>query len=212
MKLKQCIMTASYNYKKAQPITPTGIVVHSTGANNKSLARYVQPLDTDTNAQEILADLGVNSNHNDRNHKLSVTTGVHAFIGLNAAGEVETYQVLPYDKSAFAVGNGTLVIGTKPDGKPQYASYNYNPNARIHFEICEDSLNDKQYLDAVLREAQEYCAYLCQLYGWDVDKICSHREAHAAGYGSNHGDIEHWIGRFGLTMDDFRQEVKRLLD
>ncbi len=47
MVLKQCILTANDCYKKGTKMTggkPTGIVVHSTGANNKNLKRYVETL------------------------------------------------------------------------------------------------------------------------------------------------------------------------
>jgi uncharacterized protein YgiM (DUF1202 family) len=41
-----------------------------------------------------------------------------------------------------------------------------------------------------------------------VSSIVSHAEACKQGYGSNHGDIDHWLKRFGLTMNDFRKTVK----
>lgn len=210
MVLKNCIMTNSYNFLKARPITPTGIVVHSTGVNQKYIHRYVQPLATDEDAAAILADLGKNKYNNDYNHK-SASKGVHAFIGLNANDEVCTYQVLPYTLSAFGVGNGTRVIGTKEDGTPQYGSYNYDPNARIQFEVCEDDLTDPEYFSAVILEAEEYCAELCKQFGWRSDKISSHKEAYLEGYGSNHADIDHWLKKFGMTMDDFRRDVEEML-
>ena len=45
MELKKCILTKNNCYKKGQKINPKGIVVHSTGANNPNLKRYVQPDD-----------------------------------------------------------------------------------------------------------------------------------------------------------------------
>lgn len=101
MVLKQCILTANDCYKKGTKMTggkPTGIVVHSTGANNKNLKRYVQPLKSDPNYDAIIADLGKNQYCNDWNHsakEMGRSVCVHAFIGVNAAGKVETYQTLP---------------------------------------------------------------------------------------------------------------------
>jgi N-acetylmuramoyl-L-alanine amidase CwlA len=124
---------------------------------------------------------------------------VHPFIRTNAKGEVETYQTLPYDVCCWGVGNGAK------------GSYNYNPTARIQFEICEDGLTDKTYFDKAFKEAIEYCAYLCETFGFGVDKICSHREAHLQGYGGNHADCDHWLKKFGKDMNWFRSEVQKLL-
>lgn len=46
------------------------------------------------------------------------------------------------------------------------------------------------------------------MFNIPVDNIVSHKEAHALGYGSNHGDPDNWWGNFGRTMNDFRAEVK----
>ena len=62
---------------------PRGIMVHSTGANNPNLRRYVQPDD---------GVLGVNSNQNDWNRP-GLEVCVHAFLGLTQAGEVAAYQI-----------------------------------------------------------------------------------------------------------------------
>ena len=201
MKLKKCILTANACYKKNQKMTglkPTGIVVHSTGANNKTLKRYVQPLKTDTDYDLIIADIGVNKYGNHWNVG-NISKCVHAFIGVNEKGEVETYQTLPLDVCCWGVGSG------------KKGSYNYNPTARVQFEICEDDLTDKKYFDEAFKEAIEYCAYLCKKFGFGVDKICSHREANLQGYGGNHGDCDHWLKKFGKDMDWFRAEVQKLL-
>ena len=179
MVLKQCILTANDCYKKGTKMTggkPTGIVVHSTGANNKNLKRYVQPLKSDPNYDAVIADLGKNQYCNDWNHsakEMGRSVCVHAFIGVNAAGKVETYQTLPFDICCWGVGSG------------KNGSYNYNPTARVQFEMCEDGLSDPDYFNAVMKEAQEFCAYLCKKYGFGVDKISSHYESYLAGYGGN---------------------------
>ena len=206
MVLKQCILTANDCYKKGTKMTggkPTGIVVHSTGANNKNLKRYVQPLKSDPNYDAVIADLGKNQYCNDWNHsakEMGRSVCVHAFIGVNAAGKVETYQTLPFDICCWGVGSG------------KNGSYNYNPTARVQFEMCEDGLSDPDYFNAVMKEAQEFCAYLCKKYGFGVDKISSHYESYLAGYGGNHGDPHNWLKPFGKTMDWFRAEVQKLLN
>lgn len=78
--------------------------------------------------------------------------------------------------------------------------------------MCEDDLTDETYFNAVMKEAQEFCAYLCKKFGFGVDKISSHHESYLQGYGGNHGDPENWLKPFGKTMDWFRSEVQKLLD
>lgn len=192
-------------YAKYQEMTegkPTGIVVHSTGCNNKYLKRYVQPLPNQSYYKQVIADIGKNryGNHWNRSAaKMGRSSCVHAFIGVNAAGAVETYKVLPFDICCWGVGRG------------KNGSYNYNPTARVQFEICEDNLKNETYFNAAMKEAQEFCAYLCKKYGFGVDKISSHHESYLQGYGSNHGDPDHWLKKFGKNMDWFRGEVQKLL-
>lgn len=199
MKLKECIFysSACYNWSSSSKNLSAvkGIVVHSTGANNPSLKRYVQPTAKNKDYSAIIADVGKNIYGNHWNSP-SISVCVHAFIGKNAKGEIETYQVLPYDRCCWGCG------------KASKGSYNYNPNAHIQFEICEDALTDETYFNKVMTEAQEYCAYLCKKFNLDVSTVVSHAEAHKKGYASNHGDIDHWLKKFGKTMDWFRAQVK----
>ncbi len=202
MDIKKCIFTHSGCYLWGVKMTnskPVGIVVHSTGANNKNLKRYVQPIKGDANYNEVIADIGKNALGNHWN-KESKKACVHAFIGVNASGEVETYQVLPWDNCCWGVGKGSK------------GSFNYNPTAHIQFEICEDNLKDEAYFNAVMREAQELCAYLCKEYGLTESHICSHAEAYKVGYGTNHGDCDHWLKKFGKDMKWFRGEVEKILN
>lgn len=206
MTLKECMFIRNSCYIKNQKMTdnkPTGIVVHSTGANNKTLKRYVQPVSGQSYYDAVIADIGKNQygNHwNQSAEEMKRSTCVHAFIGVNAAGNVETYQVLPFDVCCWGVGSGNK------------GSYNYNPQARVQFEMCEDGLTDAAYFNDVMKEAQEFCAFLCKKYGFGVDKISSHHESYLQGYGGNHGDPENWLKPFGKTMDWFRSEVQKLLN
>lgn len=200
MTLKQCILIKNDCYRKNVKMTkPTGIVVHSTGANNKTIKRYVQPVSEQSYYNEVIADIGKNQYGNHWNQD-GISKCVHAFIGINATGTVETYQTLPWDVCCWGVGSGTK------------GSYNFNPTARIQFEICEDNLTDANYFNIAMKEAQELCAFLCKKYGFGVDKICSHHESYVNGYGSNHGDCDSWLKKFGKTMDWFRSEVQKLIN
>ena len=179
-------------YKKAQRMTPKGIVVHSTGANNPYLKRYV----------DAPAEVGVNQYGNHWNNPASVmkrSVCVHAFIGYALNNEVKVANILPYDFCCWGVGSGTK------------GSYNYNP-PYIQLEMCEDDCKNKAYFEAVYNTAVEYCVYLCKKFNIPVENIVSHKEAHAKGYGSNHGDPNNWWDNFGRTMNDFRAAVKAKLN
>ena len=63
-----CMMKQSTCYKGTRKFTPRGILWHSTGANNPSLKRYVQPDDNAKDKAEWLARLGKNQYGNDWNH------------------------------------------------------------------------------------------------------------------------------------------------
>ncbi len=41
-----------------------------------------------------------------------------------------------------------------------------------------------------------------------LENVISHKEAHACGYTSNHGDCDHWLAKFVHDMDWFRALVK----
>lgn len=182
------LLTKNDCYKTNRKMTPKGIVVHSTGANNTSLKRYIGPDD---------GRIGKNTNNNHWNLP-GVSKCVHAFIGKDKHGSVCTYQTLPLNVCCWGVGSGTK------------GSYNYSP-AYLQFEILEDNLKSKTYFDKVMKEAQELCAKWCKDYNIPVDKIVSHKEAHDKGYGSNHKDCDHWLAEFGRDMDWFRSEVSKLL-
>ncbi len=177
-------------YIAAQKMVPKGIVVHSTGANNQYLKRYV----------DAPSELGVNKygNHWNVARPDGREVCVHAFIGYDKNSQIRVAEILPLNICCWGVGKGKI------------GSYNYNP-AYIQFEICEDKLTDKTYYDKVFAVAAEYCAELCKTYGISVDKIVGHCEAYRLGYGSNHSDPEHWMKKFGENMDDFRNKVSALL-
>lgn len=197
MKIIECIHTASRCFKSAQAAEPVGIVVHSTGVNQPSLSRYVQPSEDDKNRDELLSMLGKNRYGNHWNR--DVSKAVHYMIGKLADGAVGIVHTLPEEICAWGVGNG------------KSGSYNYPPYPHIQFEVCEDGLNDEDYFKACYNAAVSLCADICRRWGWEASVIVSHKEAYQKGYASNHADIDHWLKKFGLTMDDFRRDVDELL-
>lgn len=193
MNLRRCYLTKNNCYKKATPIKVTGIVVHSTGANNPSLGRYVPNYDGKLTPNKY-------NNHWDQPKPGGKSICVHAFIGYDKDKKVCTYETLPYNIAAWGVGSG------------KKGSYNYNPQAKIQFEICEDSLKNKDYFEDVMIEARDYCVYLCKKFKLTEKDIVDHSEASKKGYASNHGDISHWLKIYGKDMNWFRGTVKAILD
>ena len=124
---------------------------------------------------------------------------VHAFIGRLADGSIASYQTLPWNWRGWHCASG------------RNGSAN---NTHISFEICEDGLDDREYFDAVYREAVELTAHLCELYGLDPLEdgvVICHSEGYRRGVASNHGDVMHWFPKFGKNMDGFRADVSREL-
>lgn len=183
MEIKQCILTKNDCYKESGNMTPKGIVVHSTGANNAYLKRYLAPDD---------GIIGKNQYANDWNHS-GLSKCVHAFIGKDKNGVVRVYQTLPWTKKCWGCGKGDK------------GSYNSN---YIQFEICEDALKDEKYFTEAFTKAVKLCAYLCEKYDISVNNIVSHKEAYYKGYASNHGDCDYWLKKFGKSMTWFRNEVE----
>ena len=183
LNIKKCILTNNDCYKANRTIKPQGIMVHSTGANNPNLRRYIQPDD---------GVLGVNKNKNDWN-RAGVQKCVHAFIGLDKNGEVQAYQTLPWNHRGWHAGG------------------NAN-NTHISFEICEDDLANKDYFYKVYNKAIELCGYLCGQFNLNPDTIIDRNEGYKKGIASGHSDITHWLSKYNLTMNDFRDEVRKKME
>ena len=187
-------------------MTPVGVLIHSTGAVNPNLKRYVQPTDDDPNRNQWLSLLGTNLYHNDYNHQYR-KMGVNAWIGKLSDGSVASIQTLPWDYRPWGCGSG------------KNGSCN---SGWIQFEICEGNKTDQKYFDAAYQEAVELTAYLCRKFGFDpygavpfkglsVPVILCHADGHSLGLSSNHADIYSYFKPFGKDMDTFRADVAAVL-
>ena len=201
-----CMMTQSTCYKGTKKMAVKGVLWHSTGANNPTIKRYVQPDDNAADRDLMIKLIGKNAYGNDWNHS-SVQAGLNAWIGNLADGSVAAVQTMPWDFRPWGCGSGSK------------GSCN---NGWIQFEICEDGLNDAEYFAKVYKEACELTAYLCQMFGIDpngsvnmngvkVPTILCHADSHKLGLGSNHGDVLHWFPKFGKSMETVRADVAALM-
>lgn len=195
MNLLTCILTNNDCYKTKQTIKPKGVMVHSTGANNPNLRRYVQPNNSTQNKNELLKLLGTNANKNDWNRS-GTNACVHGFIGKLVDGSIATAQTLPWNHRGWHAGTGTSGRSAN--------------NTHISFEICEDGLTDINYFNKVYKEAVELTSYLCKEYNLnplDDGVVICHSEGYRRGIASGHADVEHWFPKHGKTMDMFRKDV-----
>lgn len=201
-----CMQTNSACYKGTRPMIPRGVLWHDTDAANPYIKRYVQPLETDDNYEEMITLLGKNRYGNDWNHKYR-KAGMNCWIGKLADGTVATVQTMPWNYAPWGCDSGSK------------GSLN---NTHMQFEICDDGYVSREYFEAVYKEACEITAYYCKMYNLDplgtfvyngvtVPVITSHDESYDLKLGSNHGDPIKWLKKFGKTMDDVRRDVARIM-
>jgi len=188
MILTRLFLTHNACFQADVPLQIRGVMLHSTGANNPNLRRYVGPDD---------GKLGHNPNNNHWNqpNPEGRSVCVHAFIGKLANGDIATYQTLPWNMRGWHSGGGAN-------------------NTHIGFEICEDNLNDAQYFHQAYQEAAALCAYLCKEYSLDPlgdGVLIDHSEGFARGIATNHKDVGHWFPKFGKNMDIFRTDVHKMM-
>ena len=115
MRLYKALLTHNDCYLRGRTIRPRGVMVHSTGANNPWLRRYLAPDD---------GRLGEPSPRHW--NQGGVGACVHAMIGKAADGSVAAYQTLPWNIRGWHCGRS-------------------GNDTHIAFEICEDGLTDEGY-------------------------------------------------------------------
>lgn len=180
MRLHRALLTHNDCYLRGRTIRPQGVMVHSTGANNPYLRRYIAPDD---------GRLGTPSSRHW--NQGGVGACVHAMIGKAADGSVAVYQTLPWTMRGWHCGRS-------------------GNDTHIAFEICEDGLTDEGYFRQTYQAAVELTAYLCKRFGLDPladGVVLCHSEGYARGIASNHADVMHWWRKFGVDMNDFRRDV-----
>lgn len=190
IKLVDKTMTNNPCYQIGTIIKPKGMYIHSVGCPCEK-------------AQNIIN----NENRSD------ARAAVHAVIQHDG----QVLVGLPvYPESKTAIRNWHCGSGSKGSGN----------NTHIGVEMCEpstikyvggsawielaDGSNTKAVVLANYKNAVEYFALRCKEFGFDPLKdgvVISHKEGHARGLASNHGDPEHIWSKFGLTPDGFRRDV-----
>ena len=186
MNLIESILTKNECYIIGAKITVKGLMLHSVGCPQPSAKAFV------------------NSWNTFRPNGVQVC--VHAFVDPN-----ETRQTLPWNWRGWHGGGSSnnTHIGVEMT-EPSTIRYTSGSNW-----TDLDPATTKAHVMATYKNAVELFAYLCKQFILDPLKdgvIISHKEGCARGIASNHGDPEHMWNKYGLTMNQFRKDVKAAID
>ncbi len=188
MKLVQSIMTKNPCYTAGRKITVKGLMLHSVGCPQPNASVFIKNWNTPSYG----------------------TACVHGFIDGN---DGTVYQTLPWNHRGWHCASGPKGSGNNTHIGVEMcepASIRYTGGASF---TCSNLSAARASVKKTYEAAVELFAYLCKLYGLNPTAdgvIISHREGHARGIASNHGDPEHlWNGLgMGYTMNTFRKDVK----
>ena len=188
MKLVQSIMTKNPCYTAGRKITVKGLMLHSVGCPQPNASVFIKNWNTPSYG----------------------TACVHGFIDGN---DGTVYQTLPWNHRGWHCASGPKGSGNNTHIGVEMcepASIRYTGGSSF---TCSNLSAARTSVKKTYEAAVELFAYLCKLYGLNPTAdgvIISHREGHASGIASNHGDPEHlWNGLgMGYTMNTFRKDVK----
>lgn len=187
MKLVESIMTRNPCYRSGRKIAVRGLMLHSIGCPQPSAPSIIKYWNSPS--------------YN--------TACVHGFIDAN---DGTVYQTLPWNHRGWHGGGSSnnTHIGVE---MCEPSCIRYTGGATF---TCSDPAKARACAERTYRSAVELFAYLCKKFDLDPMKpgvIVSHKEGHALGIATNHGDPEHLWSQLKMeyTMDGFRSDVSRAL-
>lgn len=188
MKLVESILTKNPCYTAGRKITVKGLMLHSVGCPQPKASVFI-------------------NSWNSPNYDSAC---VHGFIDAN---DGTAYQTLPWNHRGWhcgAAANNTH-IGVEMC-EPACIKYTSGSNF-----TCSDMATAKAAAKRTYDTAVELFAMLCKKFSLNPladGVIISHREGHARGIASNHGDPEHLWNQLGMgyTMDTFRAAVNAAMN
>jgi len=186
MEIIESIMTKNPCYTAGKKITVKGLMLHSVGCPQPSAMAFI-------------------NNWNSPSYKSAC---VHGFIDGNTGA---VYQTLPWNHRGWhgGVSSNNTHIGVEMC-EPAGIKYTGGSNFTVSDKVKAQESVRKTYNAAV-----ELFAMLCKKYNLNpLTAIISHKEGHAQGIATNHGDPEHLWKGVGLsyTMDGFRNDVKNIIN
>lgn len=186
MNIIKSILTRNPCYTAGRKITVKGLMLHSVGCSQPKASVFINSWNR--------ADFG--------------SACVHAFIDGN---DGNTYQTLPWNYRGWHCGSGINGSGNNTHIGVEMcepACIKYTAGSTF---TCSNLAEARACVKRTYDSAVELFAMLCKMYGLDpMTDIISHKEGHAKGIATDHGDPEHlWKGLgMGYTMDMFRKAVK----
>lgn len=179
MQINESFVTQNRTFSNPQRIVPRGIMIHSVGTPQPRADVFVRNLNTQT-----------------------AQTSWHAIV--DAKGNVT--QTLEWTMRAWHAGGGAnnTHIGVE---MTEPATIRYTTGANF---VDNDPVATREHVRATYQTAVALFAKLCielSLNPLADGVIISHSEGFRRGIASNHADVEHLWGRFGLSMSQFRQDV-----
>ena len=192
VKIIESLLTKNPCYTAGKKITVKGLMLHSIGCPQPKASVLIK-------------------NWNSESYDSAC---VHGFIDGNTG---EIYQTLPWNHRGWHCGKGTNGSGNNTHIGVEMcepACIKYTGGSSF---TCSDLAEAKAVAKRTYEAAVELFAYLCKEFKLDPladGVIISHREGHARGIASNHGDPEHlWTQLdMGYTMDTFRKAVKAAMN
>lgn len=183
MKIIQDFATTSACYRAGRTITVKGLMLHSVGCNQPD--------------PKVFARFWKNSDD----------VCCHGVLG--ADGTV--IQTLPWNRRGWHCGgaaNGTH-IGVE---MAEPSTIRYTGGASF---VDNNPTATKKFVLGTYKTAVELFAYLCKTYNLNPlgdGVIISHSEGYRRGIASGHADVEHIWNKYGLTMNQFRKDVKAAMN
>ena len=189
MQIIEKFTTNNENYKSGRRIAVKGLMIHSVGTpqpDPEVFARIFNDPSGRPNGRQV---------------------GVHAFAGSDG----KVIQTLPWDYRAWHCGSGSRGSGNDTHigvelTEPRTIKYTGGASFTDN-----DPANTKAFVMATYKVGVDLFAHLCTKFNLNPladGVIISHAEGCKRGIASNHGDVEHLWKFFGLTMDQFRQDIQ----
>ena len=188
MKLVESILTKNPCYTAGRKITVKGLMLHSVGCSQPKASAFINAWNSPTFDRAC----------------------VHGFIDGN---DGTVYQTLPWNHRGWHCGSSINGSGNNTHIGVEMcepACITYTGGATFK---CSDLATAKAVAERTYKAAVELFAMLCKEFDLDPladGVVISHKEGHARGIASNHGDPEHLWSQLGMgyTMDTFRKAVQ----
>ena len=186
MKLLTEIVYGSPCYNTGRKITVKGLMIHSVGCNQPNPRVFANSWKTnnDVCCHGVLGADGTVIQTLPWNHR-----AWHCYKGPNGSGNNTHIGIEMTEPSTIKYTGGASFIDLNPT-------------------------ETKKHVLGTYKTAVELFAYLCKKFNLDPLKdgvVISHNEGYKRGIASGHADVEHIWNRYGLTMNQFRKDIKHAM-